>query len=76
MAVPTALVAFELLSFCAICSYEVVSPYGTFDTSYRIVADWEMMLRWWLNDVVFVATNKTLANFRMGGVSSEHLKKC
>jgi len=49
--------------------------YGMFDTSYRIVADWEMMVRWWLKDVKFVGVSETLANFRMGGVSSEHLKK-
>jgi len=49
--------------------------YGLFDTSYRIVADWERMMSWFLNDVHFVATQEVLANFRMGGVSSEHLKK-
>ena len=49
--------------------------YGNFDTSYKIVADWEMMMRWFLNDVHFVPTKETLANFRMGGVSSEHLKR-
>ncbi len=49
--------------------------YGMFDTSYRIVADWERMMSWFLNDVQFIAVHKTLANFRMGGVSSAHLKK-
>ena len=49
--------------------------YGGFDTSYRIVADWEMMMRWKLRGVKFSVLDETLANFRMGGVSSEHLKK-
>ncbi len=49
--------------------------YGNFNTSYRIVADWEMMMRWWLKEVKFVGIDKTLAHFRMGGVSSEYLKK-
>jgi len=49
--------------------------FGNFDTSYKIVADWEMMMRWFTNGVDFVSTKKTLANFRMGGVSSEHLKR-
>jgi len=49
--------------------------YGIFDTSYRIVADWELMMRWFSKDVDFAPTKETLANFRMGGVSSEHLKR-
>ena len=49
--------------------------YGGFDRSYRIVADWEMMMRWKFKEVKFVAITDRLANFRMGGVSSEHLKK-
>ena len=53
---------------------ELYDKYGYFDTSYRIVADWEMMMRWFLKNVHFVSTEEVLANFRMGGVSSEHLK--
>lgn len=49
--------------------------YGGFDTSYKIVADWELMVRWWQEDAKFVAIDNCLANFRMGGISSEHLKK-
>ena len=49
--------------------------HGGFDTSYRIVADWEMMMRWKSQGVKFTALDETLANFRMGGVSSEHLKR-
>ena len=49
--------------------------YGYFNTNYKIVADWELMLRWWLQGISFVGVNATLANFRMGGASSAHLKK-
>ena len=54
---------------------ELYEKYGMFNTTYRIVADWEMMMRWFLKDVHFVASSEILASFRMGGVSSEHLKK-
>ena len=49
--------------------------YGLFNTSYKIVADWEMMFRWWLKDTQFTGIEERIANFRMGGVSSLHLKK-
>ena len=49
--------------------------YGVFNTSYKIVADWEMIFRWWLSGAKFIGIEETLANFRMGGVSSLHLKK-
>jgi len=49
--------------------------YGDFNTAYKIVADWELMVRWRLKGMNFVGIDNTLANFRMGGVSSAHLKK-
>ena len=49
--------------------------YGYFNTKYKIVADWELMLRWWIQGISFVGINVTLANFRMGGASSAYLKK-
>ena len=49
--------------------------YGGFNTGYRIVADWEKMMTWWMKGVNFIGINDTLAYFRMGGVSSEYLKK-
>ena len=54
---------------------ELYTRYGFFDTTYRIVADWEMMIRWWLKGVNFVGIDDCYANFRMGGVSSEYLKQ-
>lgn len=49
--------------------------YGLFNTEYSVAADWEMMLRWWLNGVEFYADEKIFANFRMGGLSSTHLRE-
>ena len=54
---------------------ELYQKYGGFDTSYQIVADWELMVRWWQEDTKFIAIDNCLAHFRMGGVSSEHLKR-
>ena len=54
---------------------DVYEIYGSFNTQYKIVADWELMLCLWLTGLSFVGIESTLANFRMGGVSSEHLKK-
>ncbi len=48
---------------------------GFFNCKYKIVADWEMMLRWWCHQDTFVGIDETIAHFRMGGVSSAHLKK-
>lgn len=49
--------------------------YGLFDIDYKIASDWEMMLRWWLDDVKFYADDRVFSHFRMGGTSSTHLKK-
>ncbi len=54
---------------------ELYEKYGLFDTRYKIAADWELMLRWWLNDAEFYADDKVFANFRMGGISSIYLRK-
>ena len=54
---------------------ELYQKYGGFDITYKIVADWELMVRWWKNEVKFVATEHCLSHFRMGGVSSEYLKR-
>lgn len=48
---------------------------GLFDTQYQVAADWDLMLRWWLGDTVFYAEERPFVNFRMGGMSSVHLKK-
>ncbi len=49
--------------------------FGLFDTAYRIAADWEILLRWWLNDISFYVDDEVIANFRMGGISSRRLRE-
>lgn len=49
---------------------EVYDRYGVFDTKYNIVADHELMLRFYKNNVFFYDTRELLANFRLSGMSS------
>ena len=48
---------------------------GLFDTQFEVAADWDLVLRWWLDDAIFYADKRPFVNFRMGGMSSIHLKK-
>lgn len=50
---------------------ETYQKYGLYDLSYRIVADYELMLRVFLQGGKFSPIDYVLANFRMGGVSSD-----
>lgn len=43
---------------------------GTFDKQYKIVADYDLMLRIYMNNGRFEKADKPLASFRMGGVSN------
>ncbi len=45
---------------------------GGFDTSYRIVADHELMLRFYTSGVKFFETDAVLSNFRLTGISSKN----
>lgn len=44
--------------------------YGMYDTQYSIVADYDLLLRFYSEGVRFGYVNEVLANFRRGGVSS------
>ncbi|MGA1863051.1 glycosyltransferase family 2 protein [Deferribacter thermophilus] len=48
---------------------------GFFDINYKIVADWELMLRFYLHGIKFYKINTVLANFRIGGLSYNYNKK-
>lgn len=43
---------------------------------YRIAADYELMLRFYIRGARFVFMDEILANFRTGGISSRQLKSC
>ena len=49
---------------------ETYEKYGLFDTSFRIAADYELMLRLYVNGASFFAVDDILTNFRMTGVSN------
>lgn len=45
--------------------------YGDYDLSYKIAADYELMLRIYLQGGIFCPVDHILSNFRSGGVSDE-----
>lgn len=47
----------------------VYETYGYFDLSYSLAADYELLLRFYKNKCKFRYINKTISNFREGGVS-------
>ncbi len=49
--------------------------FGCFDTSYKIVFDWDLILRFYLEGVIFIPITNVLANFSIGGVSTTDSKK-
>lgn len=49
---------------------EVYSSLGFFSINYRIVGDWDYMVKCYLNGVQFVPIKHVLAVFSLGGVSS------
>lgn len=49
---------------------------GVYDINYKILADQELLLRLYKNNVSFKFIPKVLANFRLGGTSSLFKKLC
>ncbi|MGR0481939.1 MAG: glycosyltransferase family 2 protein [Candidatus Electronema sp. V4] len=49
----------------------IYKRYGCFNVTYRIAADWDLMLRFCGNKCDFVYIKKKLANFRLDGKSSK-----
>lgn len=50
-------------------SEDLYKKYGFFDENYRIVADYDLMLRLYKQDVAFFSVNSIISNFRLGGTS-------
>ncbi len=46
--------------------------HGVFDTDYKIVADWELIVRLWRRGASFQRLSFTIAHFRLGGISYEY----
>ncbi len=51
-------------------SNEIYRKYGAFNEKYKIVADYELLLRFKDRDVSFYAVDTVISNFRLGGISS------
>lgn len=48
---------------------------GKFDTKYKIAADYDLLLRFYLDSVKFIFVESIIANFQNGGASSSRLSK-
>lgn len=49
---------------------DIYKKYGFYNSSFRIAADYDLLLRFYLNRVKFRKLNIVITNFREGGVSS------
>lgn len=49
----------------------VYTAYGAFEQKYKISADYELMLRLYTKGVKFYFLDKTITNFRRGGISEQ-----
>ena len=48
---------------------KIYERYGLFDETFKVAMDYELMLRFFVNDVKFVYIDKVLSNMALGGVS-------
>jgi glycosyltransferase involved in cell wall biosynthesis len=49
---------------------EIYEKFGTFDTSYKIVADYDLILRFYVYGARFRFVDYAVTNFRLGGLST------
>ena len=54
----------------------IYKQYGVFQLKYKIAADYELMLRFYVKKVKFQYMKQILANFRLGGISSRKAESC
>ena len=48
---------------------KIYEHYGLFDETFKVAMDYELMLRFFVNDVKFIYIDKVLSNMALGGVS-------
>ncbi len=53
---------------CFVSKY-LYEKYGTFLEKYRIISDYDLMLRFYESNVKFFPVDAVIANFRLGGIS-------
>lgn len=54
----------------------IYKKYGSFDISYKIAADDEMILRFFVAGVKFQYLDEVIANYRLGGISTTKAEEC
>lgn len=54
---------------------KIYEKYGVFDTKYMLCADYELLLRFYVNSVNFKYVERIFANFRMTGLSNTYDKQ-
>jgi glycosyltransferase involved in cell wall biosynthesis len=54
---------------------DIYNKYGLFDKSYKYAMDYELMLRFYINNANFKYINKTLSNMSLGGISDKNWEK-
>jgi glycosyltransferase involved in cell wall biosynthesis len=52
----------------------IYKKYGKYNLKYDLAADYELLLRMYLNDVKFKHTNEVIGNFRLGGASNNSFR--
>lgn len=55
---------------------EVYEKYGMFDLKFKIAADYDLVLRLYVNKAKFFYLDKVLANYRLGGLSEQYNFQC
>ena len=53
----------------------VYAKFGAFNVNYRVTSDYELMLRLYVKNTKFKFIDKVCAYFRLGGLSSTHVKE-
>lgn len=54
----------------------IYKKYGNFNISYKIAADDEMILRFYIAGVRFQYLDEVIANYRLGGISNSKAEEC
>lgn len=55
---------------------EIYKMYGMFDLRYKIAADYDFVLRLFVNNISFFYLDRIFTNYRSGGLSDRYYLKC
>lgn len=54
----------------------IYEKYGGFNIKYKIVADYDLIIRLYIDGIKFMYINEIIANFRLGGISTRNKLAC